>query len=88
MYVLFVQLYTMNFDTDDDTDFSLSPQQSSSNNKLASLFKLSNDTTSQTNESLKYKAPKQPQVQQPAAAATQSIQQQQMIFFSHVQAFK
>lgn len=80
----------MNFDTDDDTDFSLSPQ-SSSNNKLASLFKLGAESNSSaTNESLKYKAPKQPQQQQ---APTQQQQAQtsaaqQMMFFSHVQAFK
>lgn len=78
----------MNFDTDDDTDFSLSPQSSSTtNNKLASLFQMSNDTAGATNESLKYKAPKQPQQQ-----STQQIQtnsgQQQMMFFTHVQAFK
>lgn len=74
----------MNFDDDDDTDFSLSPQ-SSSNNKLASLFKMSNDQSS-INESLKYKAPTQPKQQQ-QQQVTQS-QQSQMMFFSHVQAFK
>jgi hypothetical protein len=74
----------MNFDDDDDTDFSLSPQ-SSSNNKLASLFKMSNDQSG-INESLKYKAPTQPKQQQ-QQQVTQS-QQSQMMFFSHVQAFK
>ena len=75
----------MNFDDDDDTDFSLSPQ-SSSNNKLASLFKMSNDQSG-INESLKYKAPTQPKQQQQQQQVTQS-QQSQMMFFSHVQAFK
>jgi hypothetical protein len=75
----------MNFDDDDDTDFSLSPQ-SSSNNKLASLFKMSNDQSS-INESLKYKAPTQPKQQQ-QVTQSQQPQQSQMMFFSHVQAFK
>ena len=75
----------MNFDDDDDTDFSLSPQ-SSSNNKLASLFKMSNE--SGVNESLRYKAPKQPQQQQQVNQQSQQPQQSQMMFFSHIQAFK
>ena len=62
------------------------------NSKLASLFKLNADAGAGSNESLKYKAPKQPQQQAQQQNATTSSsggsQQQSVMFFSNVQAFK
>jgi hypothetical protein len=59
---------------------------------LASLFK-SNIDPNASNETLKYKAPKQPQVQptqqQQQAGAAQSTQQtSSVLFHSAIQAFK
>ena len=72
-----IRLKDMNFDEEDDADFISS--QSSSKNALASLFESSIQPC--TNESLKYRPPKQPQKNK-----TQYLSE--MMFFSHVQAFK
>ncbi|CAF0730070.1 unnamed protein product [Brachionus calyciflorus] len=76
----------MNFDDDDDTDFTFNPQSNKS--KLASLFKTGTEENS--DENLKYKASKQPQPAQPQQATTTSSQQaaSSVTFFSTVQAFK
>jgi hypothetical protein len=79
----------MNFDDDDDSDFSFGGNQTS---KLESLFK-TNAMESATNDSLKYKPPKQPQVNQAqaqpqASTAQSSTNSAQILFFSGVQAFK
>ncbi len=79
----------MNFDDDDDSEFSFGGNQSS---KLESLFK-TNTVESNTNDSLKYKPPKQPQVNPPqsqpqASTNPSSTNSQQILFFSGVQAFK
>jgi len=80
----------MNFDDDDDSEFTFGGGNQSS--KLESLFK-TNAVESTTNDSLKYKPPKQPQASQsqaqPQVSTTQSsTNSQQILFFSGVQAFK
>jgi hypothetical protein len=57
---------------------------------LASLFKTTVDTTNASNETLKYKAPKQPQQQQqqPSAVQASAPQTNSILFHSAVQAFK
>lgn len=78
----------MNFDDDDELDFSFGAT-SDAGNKLASLFNM--NAGSENNESLKHKAPKQPQ-----QVIASSVNQNQQItsskssvkFFTNVQAFK
>ncbi len=76
----------MNFDDDDESDFNLGVQ-ANTGNKLASLFSLNSETN--THESLKYKAPKQPQ-QHPGSSSKNQISSSKssVIFFTNVQAFK
>jgi hypothetical protein len=76
----------MNFDDDDESDFSFGAQ-SNTGNKLASLFNMNSDAAASTNESLKYKPPKQPQQQQQQTSQATSAKSS-VIFFTNVQAFK
>ena len=58
--------------------------------KLASLFKSNIDTNATTNESLKYKAQKQPQpaAAQPSATTSSAQAASSVLFSSTVKAFK